>query len=62
MLAASVVTTGGFAEAVNIVPGGGATVLKALGLLVAVAMGPYVVVAVGEWLGRLLAHARRPRR
>ena len=42
MLAASLVTTGGFAMAegliINIVPGGGATVLKALGLLVAVAV------------------------
>ena len=42
MLAASLVTTGGFAMAegliINIVPGGGATVLKALGLFVAVAV------------------------
>ena len=42
VLALSVVTTGGFAMAegliINIVPGGGATVLKALGLLVAVAV------------------------
>ena len=42
VLAASLVTTGGFAMAegliINIVPGGGATVLKALGLLVAVAV------------------------
>ena len=42
LLAASVVTTGGFAMAegliINIVPGGGATVLKALGLFVAVAV------------------------
>ena len=42
VLAASLVTTGGFAMAegliINIVPGGGATVVKALGLLVAVAV------------------------
>ena len=42
VLAASLVTTGGFAMAegliINIVPGGGATVLKALGLFVAVAV------------------------
>ena len=42
VLALSVVTTGGFAMAegliINIVPGGGATVLKALGLSVAVAV------------------------
>ena len=56
VLAASVVTTGGFAMAegliINIMPG--ATVLKALGLLVAVPVGLSVAVAVGEWLGRLL--------
>ena len=56
MLAASLVTTGGFARIINIVlPGDGAAVLIALGLLVAVAMGPYVLAEVGEWLGRLLA-------
>ena len=42
VLALSVVTSGGFAMAegliINIVPGGGATVLKALGLFVAVAV------------------------
>ena len=42
VLALSLVTTGGFAMAegliINIVPGGGATVLKALGLSVAVAV------------------------
>ena len=57
VLAASVVTTGGFAMAegliINIMPG--ATVLMALGLLVAVPVGLQVAVAVGEWLGRLLA-------
>ena len=56
VLAASLVTTGGFARIINIVlPGDGAAVLIALGLLVAVAMGPYVLAEVGEWLGRLLA-------